>query len=394
MKVHTQQQTPPVGELLSFMGEAPVPLDQVEERLAELWRHASETCAPAGGEPLTRACLWNVVAYHAHPTGHPGHDLAQPSRLEALLAEVTTSVPARVIHLEQWPEDTAPGPHAEVQAWVASNCLRPESGRNLVCCEEVHLAGYGERGQSHFPALVRALRAPDLPVALLWLDEVPRRGRVLGQLLGLSERILIDAQHTSEPDTLLAVRDLVRNARVRVVDLGWMRLRPLRHLVAQFFDPPGRAGQLQALEGITLETDARGRNAGYLLLGWLLSRCGYTEVSAVDLGPGADTHRWSVRRGDARSFPVDFQVREGYGGLDGIFCIALEAGGDTFALHDVDPEHMSLEGPDRKLPSVALRETDDPGLVAEALGGGRPDRVYADALAMASKLVATEQWMR
>jgi hypothetical protein len=177
-----------------------------------------------------------------------------------------------------------------------------------------------------------------------------------------------------------------------VTDLSWLRLGALRHLLAEFFDPPGRAEQLQRTQRILIETSPEGRNTGFLLLGWLLSRCGFREVRAMDTGNTGDALRWQVQRGQGKGFPLDFQVREGYGGLDGIFCIQLEADGDTFALHDVDPEHMSVQGPDRNLPRVALRESADPELVAQALATGLDDRVYAEALDMAAKLVECAQW--
>jgi hypothetical protein len=53
---------------------------------------------------------------------------------------------------------------------------------------------------------------------------------------------------------------------------------------------------------------------------------------------------------------------------------------------------MSVQGPDRNLPRVALRESADPELVAQALATGLDDRVYAEALDMAAKLVECAQW--
>jgi hypothetical protein len=397
MKVHALDAPGSGDALRTFSQEDPIGLSQVENELSALWRQASEALqagqAPEEGAGLARACEWNLVNYQAHPKSHPGHAEGEPERMEVLLTRVTVSVPARVLHLEHWDPAMATAPGKEVETWVSNTCLVRASGPSVVCCEEVHLAGYGDKGLSHFPALVRALLNPDLPVALLWLDDVPRKGRMLGQLLQLSDRMVIDTQLTEHADSLVAVRELRRSTRVRLVDLGWMRLIPLRHLVAEFFDEPERVSQLEQMESITIETSPNGRNTGLLVLGWLLSRCGYTDVSAVDLGEQQSEYRWSVKHND-RSFPLTLRIREGNGGLDGIFSLEIRAGGDAFSLRDADPEHMSVVGPDRNLPNVPLREWDDVGLLVEALGGHSADKVYGEALEMAATLADSEQWIQ
>jgi Glucose-6-phosphate dehydrogenase subunit N-terminal domain/Glucose-6-phosphate dehydrogenase subunit C-terminal domain len=382
------------ASLVHFEETEPIGLGSVQDGLSALWRLASEQVQEEQDAALARACLWNLVAFHSNPKRRRGDSSGEAHRIETLLREVTVSVPARVIHLEEWRDEAAPVPGKEVEAWVGTHCLHTGPGPHLLCCEQINLAGYGEPGHSHFPALVRALLVPDIPVALLWLDDVPRKGRLLGQLLELSDRMIVDCQHTTDPTTLLAVQDLQRATPGKVTDLSWLRLSALRHLVADFFDPPGRAEQLQRMERILIETSPEGRNTGFLLLGWLLSRCGYSQVKAVDLGGTQDAYRWQVPRGKAKGFPLDFIVREGDGGLDGVFCIQIEAGGDTFALRDVDPEHMSMQGPDRDLPRVALRERDEPELVADALTGSLHDPVYEQALNLAAALVESQQWHR
>jgi Glucose-6-phosphate dehydrogenase subunit N-terminal domain/Glucose-6-phosphate dehydrogenase subunit C-terminal domain len=379
------------GSLVLFEETEPVGLPAVQETLSALWRLASEQVQEEMDDALSRACLWNLVPFHSNPKRRRGDSAGEAHRIETLLRQVTVSVPARVIHLEEWRNEAAPEPGKEVEAWVSSHCLHTAQGPHLVCCEQVNLAGYGEQGHSHFPALVRALLVPDLPVALLWLDDVPRKGHVLGELLQLSDRMIIDNQHTTDPVSLTAVHELLSASPGKVTDLSWLRLNPLRHLLADFFDPPGRAEQLQHLERILIETSPEGRNSGLLLLGWLLSRCGYEEYRGAKPEGDSALH-WQVQRGKGKGIPLDFRMGEGYGGLDGIFCIRIEAGGDAFELRDVDPEHMSMEGPDRTLPRVALRESSEPELVGQALSADPHDPVYAAALAAAARLVACARW--
>lgn len=412
----------PPSELMVYAESEPLSIDLVQKTLHGLWREASgqnrETEASSqsretepsgesretGGNSLPLACLWNLIAFHANPSRIPRDSGGEANRIQSLLEEVTVSLPARVIHLEEWPDSQAPESGKEVEARVSTNCLHSPGGQPLVCCEEINLAGYGRKGHSHFPALVRAFLVPDLPVALVWLDDIPREGKLLGQLLGMCSRVVIDNQHTSDTASLLAANDMLKASPGKLVDLSWLRLSPLRHLLADFFDAPGQAGQLQRIESIHIETSPAGRNPGRLMMGWLISACGYGQPEAVDQDPSQDTLRWTVRRsepgqgpaseggeGGNHSFPLDFSMRDGYGGLDGIFSITLRAGGETYSLRDTDPEHMAVKGPHLELPNVHLREMDDPGLMVAALGGGPPDQVYGKALAMAALLAETEQ---
>ena len=380
---------------LRLFGESnPVSLAGVQDALSALWRRASGDLQQQGHSALARACLWNLVAFHSNPKRARGETGETAHHIEMLLELVTTVVPARVLHLEEWRDEPDPPSGKEVEAWVSTHCLEPASGPQVVCCEQVNLAGYGEQGHSHFPALVRALLVPDIPVGLLWLDEVPRKGRMLGQLLDICDRMIVDSQHAMAPDSLLAVNDLQRATPGKVADLSWLRLGPLRHLVADFFDPPGRAELLGRLDRVLIETSPQGRNTGYLLLGWLLSRCGYEQAKAVDLGRQAQACRWQVRRKDGKSLTLDFTTGRGDGGLDGVLAFQLEAGGHTFRLEDADDDHMSVSGPDRTLPRVALREASEPELVAEALAANLRDPVYFEALGLAARLVETELWNR
>jgi hypothetical protein len=368
-------------------GQSPVDLAGVDAAFSDLWRQAAERFAGGNETSVVRACLWNLVV---HLPG-PGADPAQTERLLGLLRDLTQAVPARVIRLQ--PQDAKLAPQGkDVQAWVTTHCMPNASGGGTVYAEEVTLAGYGDVGASHFPPLVRALRVPDLPMALLWLHELPPKGRLVGQLLQSAERVLVDSHFMPAMGSLLALQDLQRGAPA-LADLGWMRLTPVRYLIAKLFDPPGHGDNLGKLDGVEVETTPDGLNEGFLLLGWILSRAGYGEFKAVDLGAAGNRFRWHVRRGN-KAFPVDLSTRPGYSGqdYDGILRLSILGGGERYAMEQVDEEHVSLESPHRTQQKVALHGWDDAELIISALQGGGSDRIYNQALAIAAKLMDTEAW--
>jgi hypothetical protein len=367
--------------------DQPVELGAVESAFTTLWRAAGEQCAGGSKASVVRACLVNLIAQMPRP----GQDAGQGERLERLLAEVTQSIPSRVIRLHLHEAKDAP-PDRDVQAWVATHCAPHPDGGGTIFAEEVTLAAYGEKGASHFPPLVRALRVPDLPTALLWLHGLPPKGRLLGQLLQASERLVVDSHFMTEPGALIALLDLLRGAR-SLADLGWMRLTPVRYLIAKLFDPPGQSEKLSTLEGVEVETTPDGLNEGFLLLGWLLSRSGHREFKAVDVGGDSRRFRWHVRR-DNRSFPVDLSTRQGFTGrdYDGILRLSILGGGERYALEQVDEEHVSLESPHHTQQRVALHGWDDAELIVSALQTSGKDRIYGEALVIAAGLMDTEAW--
>lgn len=367
--------------------QQPVELGAVESAFTGLWRAAGEQCTGGGKASVVRACLLNLVVHLPGPGAAP----EQKDRIERLLAEVTQSIPSRVIRLQLCEARDAP-PDQDVQAWVATHCAPHPDGGGTIFAEEVTLAAYGEKGTSHFPPLVRALRVPDLPTVLLWLHGLPPKGRLLGQLLQASDRLLVDSHFMTEAGALITLQDLQRGAR-SLTDLGWMRLTPVRYLIAKLFDPPGHGEKLFALEGVEVETTPDGLNEGFLLLGWLLSRSGHREFKAVDLGGDARRFRWHVRRGN-RSFPVDLSTRPGFTGrdYDGILRLSILGGGERYALEQVDEEHVSLESPYHTQQRVALHGWEDAELIVSALQATGTDRVYSEALAVAAGLMDTEAW--
>lgn len=373
---------------ITYAGGQNIDLANVEHELAGLWRQAGEAAAEAGQRSVTRACLWNLVVYQPPPEQRYGRPSAP-----RLLDDVTAAVPSRLLRLELRPEAEAPSGGKAVSAWVNTKCNISPGGGHQICTEEIGISGFGKKGQAHFPALVRALLVPDLPVALVWLDSAPHKGRLLRDLLRLSDRILVDTQPSADGATLIEVDELVRETHAQFVDLGWMRLTPVRYMVASLFDAPGRPEQLKHLEGIRIDTTPNGRNSGFLLLGWLLSRLGKLELSAEDAAGREADFRWKIRQENG-SFPIEFHVREGEGGLDGLLCLDVAAGGEHFVLRQVDELHVALDSPDHGGKKQALHGWDDAELVVAGLGGPGLDALYPEALNIAARLIGAEAWNR
>jgi hypothetical protein len=378
-----QTALPPAPQ--TYAGTGSIDLGRIEEELAALWRQAGEA-AVGSGQVLTRACLWNLVECHPIDAA-PSGSRADP------VDDVCAIVPSRLIRLRAEAVPAGAALQREVDAWVSTRCNLSAGGGHQICTEEIQVVGHGASSQSHFPALVRAMLVPDLPVALVWLDHPPHKGRLLRDLLRLCDRILIDSQPRGDAQMLAGLNGLVEETHAYFVDLGWMRLTPVRYMIASLFDAPGRAGQLKRVDGIRVEATPAGRNTGLLLLGWVLSRLGKVQLKA-DESPGrGSAYRWKANLG-ARSFPVEFVVEEGEGGYDGVHLLDVSSGGDHFSMRQTDPLHVELNGPEHDRRRLALHGWNDAELLVAGLGAHGIDALYPQALKMAGTLIEAEAWNR
>ena len=381
------------GDLLQVTQPGPVEIAAIDQTWARLWREALNVDDTLQQAPTTRACLWNLLVMG--DGGHlPAHDNltrhnATPSRdrLQALLDEATRTMPARIIRLETTTLESG----REVEAHIASNGLLRNGGA-LICSEQVTLRGNGSAGSRHFPSLVRALLVPDLPVALLWLHALPSKSRLLGELVGLSERVVVDTHSTLDEMALPALHTLSDSLR-NLTDIGWMRIAPVRYMLASLFDPPGHAELLQRMQRIRIEAAPAGRPAAFLLAGWLLGQCGYSAFKALPVPTARTIYRWDVRTADG-AFPLEFGEREAEGGVDHLLSVEIEAGGARFALSQVDAEHVRLDSPLHQDQRLALHGWDTAELLVAALGLGHADLLYPKALALAGQLADAEAWNR
>ncbi|MCZ6728220.1 MAG: glucose-6-phosphate dehydrogenase assembly protein OpcA [SAR324 cluster bacterium] len=371
---------------VTLASKHPVEPARVEDDLTSLWRQAGDAAQKEGRGNVTRACLWNLVVYNPRPHKKFKDASGHGYGLRRLLDEVILSLPARILRLEFAESKQVLPAGKDAMAWVAAKCLDAPGGKRQIHGEEINLQVHGKSGDSHFPSLVRALLQPSLPIALLGLDDLPHEGWMLEQLLNLCDRVLVDSQSNEYDCNLERIYEYQQSAPGHIVDIGWMRLTPVRYLLAGFFDSPHQAAQLKRIEHIAVEATPGGQNTALLLLGWLLSSCGYSRVSGSRAPGRKDSRRWQAGNG-SRRFPVELRVRKGEGGVDGLIRITITAGGEQYTIRQVDAGHVSLDAPHRKDGKVDLNGWSDAELVIAGLGAQGIDPKFVEALHCATALL-------
>ncbi len=218
---------------------------------------------------------------------------------------------------------------------------------------------------------------PEAPMLLMWGGRQTASDQRFEPLARLA-RTTICSTSMIETDAA-ALRDLglfvQRQPSVTVADLAYLRLAPWQECIAGFFDDPAEAAELARLEEIEI---ACGSDAeSYYLACWLASRLGWSVA-----GPRTfSSERGSVELSIERSGPARRMQRVTLHSSKGRF--VAEVG------HE-DPDAIILEttiGGTGRRRCGPLGGVDIASLVERAILEGEGDRVFRDALAVATQLL-------
>jgi hypothetical protein len=206
----------------------------------------------------------------------------------AALAGMAELHPSRTILL-------FPDPDASESALDASAAVEryevPGTERGVVT-EVIELTLHGMRAKA--PAsVVEPLLISDLPVFLRWRGEPPWGADELGQLVTLTDRLIVDSTEWDEDEIPFAYRRLAELfPRCAASDIAWARTSRWRSHLATLW--PGIA------DVSTLRVHGTAAQA-WLLCGWLRSRLGRDDI-AVERVP-AETLEGVDLDGEAAPFP-------------------------------------------------------------------------------------------
>lgn len=343
-----------------------VDVGSIERDLAALWRQSADS-----GKAVSRACQWNLVV-HA-PTD------AELEKAKRLADSLVVAVPSRTIIVRTMPN--AGGP--EVEAFVTANCRVAPGGGKMLCTEEITIEARG-RGVDHVPSLLRALQVPDIPTASLFVGSPPSDpARVRGLVVG-ADRVIVDSARvvaSAARPPLAALAGLVDGPLV--CDLNWLRLAPLRYVLAGVYDPPVDEDALYKLKRVKVKCSEGGRAGALLLLGWLASRLGWGAPDRVD---GKDVPAWTVPR-PGGSVRVDVDVVASALRPSGLVSVHLDAE-NGFKVSLVEQPGGVLEAQSTSCAprTVAADEHEDHELLVAALGARGRDKLYATSLLRAVEL--------
>ena len=203
--------------------------------------------------------------------------------------EITDSVsklagrhPARAVVFISDPEG-----ESNVEVGLSAFCHARGGGGAQVCAEQVTVHAEGPPAM-HLESLAGPLLIPDLPVFLWYPGEFSPRSLEFAAMADLADRIIVDSAASESPEACLReIAALVEDPEMPAIgDLQWVGLSPWRSLLADTFDAPERAGDLEKIESAEVLYAPGGENRVLLLVGWLASTLGWKPEHASRNGEG------------------------------------------------------------------------------------------------------------
>ena len=368
-----------------FWGARAEGVAALERELARL-RRVQSAHARESVRPIARASVLNLIVYadreeHARRAARSISDLAlrHPSRAIVVLADRGQE-------------------RERSERRIEMHCQLPvPDGARQVCYEQILVRASGDVDDRLASAVIPLL-VPDLPVFLWWTGTPPIGSRSFGDLLRLTDRLIVDSADFARPEvTLPIIARISETARGRfgLTDLNWTRLTPWREIATAFFDVPSWRLFLDGITGLRVgfAVDMDGRDIhpsqALLFVGWLASRLGWRPLET--LAPSeAGGLLFAIARPDGARIMVRVRPRFERGLEEGdVSGIRIQATGETQHAEFVvkrqpDPRHQTatvlLDGERRwertmPLPSPAIVE-----LIGEELSILGSDRTYEAAL--------------
>ena len=378
----------------------------IEQELGRMWSQIdlSVPGSEEGGARLVsaRTSVMNLVVITRRP------EIAE--RAVATIHALTGRHPSRTLLITSADPD---GP-AWLDARIEAHCVLPREDSPEICAEMVILTAGGEAGR-HLSALVTPLVVHDLPVTVWWPSEPLFRSQATLDLLGAADRLVVDGSSWNGDglDRLRDLAELAATTGIAVSDFALDRQSRWREAIASIFDDPDFTPYLRSIRRIAVtyathdETGAPGSTnivKPVYHVAWLASCLGLRVVKPLNAVNAAKRSgsKSQMARGHAATLS-DGRAEVGVivrpvtspapaGTTLRVELLAERRGSelraDVTAEKDIVRVRVWQDGVevlDRSFNATRRTEVE---LLAQAIEASGRNRLAADALAVASALVA------
>jgi glucose-6-phosphate dehydrogenase assembly protein OpcA len=198
------------------------------------------------------------------------------------VSNIAGHYPSRAILLISDPEESETNLQFQLSAFCS---VRGGSGAQ-VCAEQVTIHAEGPPAE-HLESLAGPLLISDLPVFLWYPGSFSPSSPEFAGMSSLADRIIVDSAATGDCACLKEIAGLLEDPEAPAIgDLQWVMLSPWRALVAELFNPPERAGELDKIHKVEVLHTPAGECRALLFVGWLASTLGWRtqEVTLLEEG--------------------------------------------------------------------------------------------------------------
>ncbi|HEX2740197.1 MAG TPA: glucose-6-phosphate dehydrogenase assembly protein OpcA [Rubrobacter sp.] len=266
-----------IGESRQAPGGGRMSVAQIEHELAKLRTNDDGTLA-------LRSSVLNLIVVT---------DEDSATEITNSVSKLAGRYPARAVVFIADPDG-----ESNVDVRLSAFC-NVRGGGAHVCAEQVTIHAEGPPA-THLESLAGPLLIPDLPVFLWYPGEFSPSSPEFAAMAELADRIIVDSAATERGEGCLReISALLEDPEAPAIgDLQWVGLSPWRSLLADTFDAPERAGELQKINRLEVLYAPGGENRALLLIGWLASTLGWKAESAASRDGGARLLGFSGPPGD------------------------------------------------------------------------------------------------
>lgn len=118
----------------------------------------------------------------------------------------------------------------------------------VVSCDQIDIHATGKH-LKEVPFFILPHLAPDLPIAMLWGEDPTKESAVFSEILGSTERLIIDAESIGDLEAF--AKRMAKHSDslpYALIDMHWARIAGWRHVMATVFDT---ASKLELLKEAT-----------------------------------------------------------------------------------------------------------------------------------------------
>ncbi len=247
-----------IGEAREAPGGGAMSVEEIERELGKLRQNEDGTLG-------LRASVLNLIVVT---------DEESAADIARHVSRLAGRYPARAIVLIGDPEEQ----RTNLEFALSAFCSVRGGGGAHVCAEQITIHAEGPPAE-HLETLAGPLLIPDLPTFLWYPDGLSPSSPEFAGLAGIADRVILNSASFAGGDCGLSLRELSGllegEEAPAVGDLQWVMLSPWRALVAEAFNAPERAGDLERVRSVEILHAPDGECRALLFVGWLASRLGW-----------------------------------------------------------------------------------------------------------------------
>ncbi|HEV3269470.1 MAG TPA: glucose-6-phosphate dehydrogenase assembly protein OpcA [Candidatus Rhabdochlamydia sp.] len=219
------------------MSSAPYPVSpaQIEQELKRIWE-SLET------KNITRACLFNLIFFT--------YDNPRKAYFQKVAHLVVEKFPSRVLFI------TIDQTSQKEELMTQVSMLFSGKAEYDVACDYIEVQS-SHSSQERIPFLILPHILPDLPVYLVWAEDLGQNELLLQSLEPLANRIIFDSEATC--NLSLFARYCLQHQSIHydIADLNWARIESWRDILSAVFSSEEKLERVQQTQNLHIFYNAQ-----------------------------------------------------------------------------------------------------------------------------------------